>query len=88
MSQADSRTEQAAKRKRWRMVLILAGLVTSRYQAANGYATFGRYLVTITPPLRGSALTPSMCVNVFQGRGVVFCQAIRYCKASWIPKLA
>lgn len=38
------------------MVLILAGLVTSRYQAANGYATFGRYLVTITPPLRGSAL--------------------------------
>ena len=31
------------------------------------------------------ALTPSMCVNVFQGRGVVFCQAIRepdeqYCR--------
>ena len=31
------------------------------------------------------ALTPSMCVNVFQGRGVVFCQAIQepdeqYCR--------
>ena len=31
------------------------------------------------------ALTPSMCVNIFQGRGVVFCQAIRepdgqYCR--------
>lgn len=43
-----------------------------------------RRTLRIVDPAR-LALTPSMCVNVFQGRGVVFCQAIlepdgQYCR--------